>query len=225
MNLQITIPMNALHKTFGIFISIFLIFLTLPSCDDSRDEVHDKAQSIYDSQASHKEHLIEMSRIDSLHFYTNIADSLFENKKIKEGINSLDSALNFANYSDEIKILKVRVIHLVSLKRYEAAIEDYSTLIKRGQANKDYYFERAICHKNRNETQLAVNDLKEAIKLGHEEADKLHNKINPIRKRVSYYVTRCCDGTTSNAKGRGACSRHGGVCNWNEPVYEEYRKF
>ena len=24
----------------------------------------------------------------------------------------------------------------------------------------------------------------------------------------------CCDGTTSGATGRGACSRHGGVCQW-----------
>ncbi|WP_343785849.1 hypothetical protein [Wandonia haliotis] len=217
--------MNTLCRPFGLFPPVFLMFLILLSCDSSNEDLLTKASSIYDSQMSHKEHLIEMNRIDSLHFYTNIADSLFEKKKLKEGINFLDSALNFANYNDEIKILKERVVHLVSLKRYEAAIEDYSTLIKSEEESKDYYFERAICYKNRNEIPLAVDDLRKAIRLGHEEADKLHNKINPIRKRISYYVTRCCDGTTSNSTGRGTCSHHGGVCNWSEPVYEEYRKY
>jgi energy-coupling factor transporter transmembrane protein EcfT len=45
--------------------------------------------------------------------------------------------------------------------------------------------------------------------------------------RVKYrekYVTRtvganCCDGSTSNATGRGACSHHGGVCSWAVEYY------
>lgn len=38
-----------------------------------------------------------------------------------------------------------------------------------------------------------------------------------VEKYVWEYVrigAECCDGTTSSATGRGACSWHGGVCNW-----------
>lgn len=38
---------------------------------------------------------------------------------------------------------------------------------------------------------------------------------------ISGYRTLCRDGeySPSNAKGRGACSHHGGVADWNAPVY------
>jgi hypothetical protein len=38
------------------------------------------------------------------------------------------------------------------------------------------------------------------------------------KKETTTYEVRtgaiCCDGTRSNATGRGACSHHGGVCKW-----------
>lgn len=39
---------------------------------------------------------------------------------------------------------------------------------------------------------------------------------------ITGYCTLCNDGqySPSNAKGRGACSHHGGVANWNAPVYD-----
>src|SRR5690606_41486298 len=92
-------------------------------------------------------------------------------------------------------------------------------------SNDELLYSRALCYSKSGQTADAVRDCRKAMKLGNKEANKLHEKINPIKKRIAYYVTRCCDGTTSNAKGRGACSHHGGVCNWNEPVYEEYRKY
>lgn len=41
-------------------------------------------------------------------------------------------------------------------------------------------------------------------------------------KVIVEYRTLCNDGeySPSNAKGRGACSHHGGVANWNAPVYD-----
>lgn len=63
------------------------------------------------------------------------------------------------------------------------------------------------------------------MKMGSTEAEKSYNKFNPLRKKVISYTTRCCDGTSSSSKGRGTCSHHGGVCNWNEPIYEEYRQY
>ena len=43
-------------------------------------------------------------------------------------------------------------------------------------------------------------------------------KKAPTPKPQRTYTTRvgaiCCDGTRSSATGRGACSHHGGVCEW-----------
>lgn len=43
-----------------------------------------------------------------------------------------------------------------------------------------------------------------------------------IEKTIVEYRTLCRDGeySPSNAKGRGACSHHGGVEDWNAPVYD-----
>jgi hypothetical protein len=39
----------------------------------------------------------------------------------------------------------------------------------------------------------------------------------PVKEKEVYKVrvgAICCDGSRSNATGRGACSHHGGVCEW-----------
>lgn len=44
----------------------------------------------------------------------------------------------------------------------------------------------------------------------------------PTRKKIAGHCTLCNDGTYSKtcATGRGACSRHGGVKQYNAPIYE-----
>lgn len=221
VKLNLMVLMNRFLK---IFVLPLILLLSLSSCDNS-NEAYEKALAAHENELRHQEQIVEMNRIDSLEFYKNKADSLLKINKLKDGVSLLDSALNFAKTSDETDIIKLRVVHLVSLKEYEAAIKDYSNLIERENDNVDYLYERAICYKHLNEIQLAVDDLKESIKLGNHEAEKLHDKINPVKKKIIRYITRCCDGSTSNATGRGACSHHGGVCDWNEPVYQEYRKY
>lgn len=169
--------------------------------------------------------MAEQARIDSLNQYVDTANSLIEDKKLILAVQYLDSALLVARYSEENEVRAQKTEAQFQLKKYDDAIEELNVLINSKYNLKDSYYQRALCFQKQRKTQETVNDLKEAIKLGNVEADELHEKINPIRKRVAYYETRCCDGTTSNAKGRGACSHHGGVCNWNDPVYEEYRKY
>jgi len=124
------------------------------------------------------------------------------------------------------KIVSNRFAHsLIKKGRYKSALEVYDGLLNDFPTDGDILLERANCNLKAGNVKLAVADLTLAIDRGNQAATKLYNKVNPIRKRVAYYVTRCCDGTTSNATGRGACSWHGGVCNWSEPVYEEYRKY
>lgn len=164
-------------------------------------------------------------RLDSLINYNHLSDSLTLKHQWKNAAIYLDSALLFSTISGEDSLIEKRAELYIKGHEYELAIEDYSALIGQSVNYSVNLYQRALCYQKLRETQLAVNDLKEAIKFGHEGAEKLHEKINPERKRVAYYVTRCWDGSTSNSNGRGACSHHGGVKNWNEPVYETYRKY
>lgn len=43
--------------------------------------------------------------------------------------------------------------------------------------------------------------------------DKTSPKVETYKPRYRIGA-RCCDGTRSYATGRGACSHHGGVCEW-----------
>lgn len=89
------------------------------------------------------------------------------------------------------------------------------------------YYLRAICYQKTHKIEKAVADAYHAGQHGSQEGERLYQRLNPEHKRVVYYQTVCCDGSysPSNAKGRGACSHHGGVCNWNLPIYETYRKY
>ncbi len=54
-------------------------------------------------------------------------------------------------------------------------------------------------------------------------AEKTHtDTVTTYQKKVTGYCTLCNDGTYSPscATGRGACSWHGGVQEWNAPEYE-----
>lgn len=49
----------------------------------------------------------------------------------------------------------------------------------------------------------------------------IYESAKPAKKQRSQKISSgertgalCCDGTTSSATGRGACSHHGGVCQW-----------
>jgi hypothetical protein len=169
---------------------------------------------------------------DSFNHYYSSAKKLLQRRKKKDALKELQRAEVFAS-EDEKSTINSETTKLYSSlaetffkdKEYKEAIQAYTTLIESNRSNSDYIYKRAKCYVEMNRMQEAVNDLKRAIDLGDKPAILLHEKINPIKKKIAYYVTRCRDGTTSNAKGQGACSHHGGVRNWNEPVYEEYREY
>lgn len=175
----------------------------------------------------------EQARKDSLDFYLQAAAVLEKKSNLEEALNKISYAANFSPTETEKQtianarnhILATKTFALVKQGKYQAAIPELNNFLATDPNNSELLYHRALCYSKTGKTQEAVNDLKPLLQAGNEEANKLHEKINPLRKRVSYYVTRCWDGTTSDAKGRGACSHHGGVKNWNEPVYEEYRKY
>ena len=59
------------------------------------------------------------------------------------------------------------------------------------------------------------------------EEEKYHYEtVTTYEKKITGYCTLCNDGTYSPtcATGRGACSHHGGVAQWNAPVYSNVAK-
>lgn len=175
----------------------------------------------------------EQQRKDSIHFYLQSAATLEKSSKIDEALSTINYTSNFSPTETERTqinnaknhVLALKTFVLVTQGKYQEAIPELTSYLSSDPRNSDLLYKRAICYSKTGKIQEAVADLKPLLQSGNEEANTLHEKINPLRKKISYYVTRCWDGSTSGAKGRGACSHHGGVKNWNEPVYEEYRKY
>lgn len=175
----------------------------------------------------------EQRRKDSLAFYLQQSNRLAKIHKPDQAYKQLEYARAFAytredNYQveqEKVIIRSVKVFDLIKTGKYRIALPEIQDLLSISPGNRDLLYNSALCKSKTGKIQEAVNDIKELVEAGDSNAIQLHNKINPIRKRVAFYVTRCCDGSTSGATGRGACSHHGGVCNWNDPVYEEYRKY
>jgi tetratricopeptide (TPR) repeat protein len=226
--------------TTGIKI-FFLVALIIPVIPliDRLDKVHKEqvAQQKTNEEREAKERSAadnkNKERKDSLAFYIQSSKKFQAEHKIDLAQRQLGLATTFATESsdkDEIakersNIASMKIMGLVKAGKYGVALPELSDLLVQNSNNPSLLYQRAICYSKTGKMQEAVNDCKEAMKLGSPEAEKLHEKINPLRKKVAYYVTRCCDGSTSSATGRGACSHHSGVCNWSEPVYEEYRKY
>ncbi|MBZ4190645.1 tetratricopeptide repeat protein [Niabella beijingensis] len=175
----------------------------------------------------------DRQRADSLTFYVQQSTQLIEKRKIDDAEKKLKYALSFASTQEErksiakqqITIATIRTEDLVKAEKYKAALPKIDSLLNSDPQNTDLRYNRALCYAKTGKIAEAVSDLKPLIEAGNTNAQKLHNKVNPIRKRITGYITLCRDGTTSNARGRGACSWHGGVKDWNYPIYEESRKY
>ncbi|WP_176464456.1 tetratricopeptide repeat protein [Flectobacillus sp. BAB-3569] len=175
----------------------------------------------------------EQQRKDSLFYFINLSNRFVEKNNLEKADQQLEKVMKFASSasdSEQINTLKKDIIYLktydlVRVGKFQTAILNLNSLLDSDPENPKLIYNLAICYVKTGRIQEAVEDLAPLVKSGDSKANKLYNKINPPKKRVSYYITRCWDGTSSNATGRGACSHHGGVKNWNEPVYEEYRKY
>lgn len=95
----------------------------------------------------------------------------------------------------------------------------------RSPESAESHYQRALEYKDKNRLAKAVAELQLAIKIGHAQAEDLHNQINPIVGKKKVYVNKCCDGSLSDANGQGACSHHGGVCDEKYIIYKDRRKF
>lgn len=170
---------------------------------------------------------------DSLQLYLNAADSFGQKGRFEDASHRLLKAGEFAVDDSGKTVIanaqrdlqETQAIALAKSGNYAAALPKLTGLIDAGHAGNMVRYYRAVCYTHAGLVLDAVNDLKPILNTGNEDADKLYDRINPIVKHITGYVTRCRDGSTSYAKGRGACSHHGGVANWNDPIYETSRKY
>jgi hypothetical protein len=124
-----------------------------------------------------------------------------------------------------VEVSLVKATELMHKRRYNMAAELLSSVHALDSNNAELLYQRAVCYAKTHHIAAAVHDARRAMFRGHAAADSLYEKINPIRQRVAYRKTLCRDGTFSNATGSGACSHHGGVDQWDYPVYENYRQY
>jgi len=175
----------------------------------------------------------EQQRKDSLEFHLKRSDELLQKHKINDSEEQLKLAGSFANTKEERKQLQakqieseiIRIKDLMKARQYATALPVINAILINDPENSILLLNKAICYSKTGDTQKAVENLKPLLESGNKDAKKLNDKINPIRKKIIGYETLCNDGTTSEARGRGACSHHGGVQDWNHPVYEESRKY
>jgi len=213
-----------------IFCVILMIFAIIIGDNYEKKEKeiakNERIEKEKEQLAKAKAEQAEKARIDSLSMFQNIAIQQINENKLKDAYNSIQITLRLSNAENERnKSNSINADYLLKSNKYPDAITVFTALIGRNYNLSVIYYKRAICYQKTKKVQEAVNDLREAIKLGNDEANQLHEILNPMKKKLVGYTTLCCDGTTSSKRGRGACSRHGGVCNWNHPVYEEYRQY
>lgn len=224
-----------LDSRVKLFITVLLIVFSIPVSIASHhfqlQKEKEKAQlELAAQQKKALEDKNEAVRKDSLNYYLKLLAA--PTKNIERSLRLIDRANTFAKFGDEIDLLSNKrntlrsnqIDLFIKQGNYSDALGKLDNLIAHNK-DADHYYRRAICYQKLKQPQAAVNDLNRAMELGSTVAQRLYNVINPLRKRIIGYVTRCCDGTTSDARGRGACSWHGGVCNWNDPIYEEYRQY
>lgn len=196
---------------------LVIVMLHLLGCGPSEAEIKQKALEQEQLEQERLESLAaENKRLELIDKFHVKANALIEGKNFNRAIYILDSALSIAVPGEEPALNQLKAKFVFHNEEFDESLSIYSLLIENQFNLIETYYGRALCYEKLHRKQEAVNDLRAAIALGSVEANDLHKRINPLKRKIAYYVTRCCDGSTSNAKGRGACSHHGGVCNWND---------
>ncbi len=180
-----------------------------------------------------KAKLDEKQRIDDLNSCLRRIDSLYHKGEIDLALLELDKAdlmvENAAEKADvnqiRIEVSLVKTKQLVKRRQYNMAIDLLTSLHTLDTSNIHVLYQRANCFVKIKRIEEAVKDAKRAMILGHNDAGKLYDKINPLKRRIAYYCTLCNDSTYSQATGQGACSYHRGIARKNYPVYEISRKY
>lgn len=175
-----------------IFVCILIAF-----CGRKKDK--EETSSYGGASTQRVEEKTRTAQDDSVISWSNRARDLHYSSKTKEAIKLIDSALKKIKHSDTL--LLQRASYYVDIGQKKKAKQDFDNV--RYVSSPDY------------------SRLKEVI---YPESKKKTDEVasKPARKKVVGHCTLCNDGSYSPtcATGRGACSHHGGVRQYNAPIYE-----
>lgn len=233
--LKFTLTKNIKLKSIGI-ISIFTFFTSFGYINKlekirqnefiakiKQDKIEEEIK-VTNHLRKKKAEANEKKRLDSLMFYTSQAEINQKSKNYTKAINYYLKAKKYSIASNKNLISLGLANSYFEDRNYKKAIENFNGL---EETDAEIFYKKGICSKKIGAISDAIRNFKQAFDLGDRTSEKEYNQVNPIIRHILYYQTVCCDGSysPSNAKGRGACSHHGGVCNWNKPIYEEHRKY
>lgn len=190
-------------------------------------------------EAALQEKRMEEKRADSLRLDAIRIDSLqlwltkSKSASPAESLLDLKVALKFAVLDHEKSALDSQVrastfrlsSQMIRTGQYRQGLATVQQYLSDHAVTPELWYSRAQCYVRLDSVKLAVDDLDSARNRGYHPAAKLYEVVNPLRRHIAYRITLCNDGSTSGATGRGVCSWHGGVAEWNHPVYETSRKY
>jgi len=190
-----------LDSKVKLFITVLLVIFSIPvSIASNHFQLQkEKERALLVLAAQQKKAVEEKNeaiRKDSLNYYVKLLAA--SAKDIDRSLRLIDRANTFAKFSDEIDQLSNRrntlrsnqIDLFITHRNYREALEKLDNLIAHDK-KAEHYYRRAICYQKLKQPQAAVNDLNIAMELGSTAAQRLYNTINPLRKRVIGYVTRC----------------------------------
>lgn len=106
------------------------------------------------------------------------------------------------------------------MKKYRDAVNEFKKATEVEPNNDTYLYNLGIAYINLDNKSRAKPILKKAMDLGNRDACREYRELTAkIRYRKK---SKCCDGSTSDTVGRGACSHHGGVCGIINVPYKVY---
>lgn len=190
---------------------------------EQRSQILIKQQQLIEAQKQEKEikrQQLVVQQLEQSRLYADSALKLSGQGKYQQALVLIDSSILLSPGNEAAWYAKASIHN--ELKQYDEvilALNNMASISPEGRML------RARCFIKTGQPQSAIPDLKIIAESGNAEAERLYDKVNPIIREITGYITRCCDGSISYSSGRGTCSHHGGVCDWNEPVYEEHRKY
>jgi len=158
---------------------------------------HDIAKHLEAQKFVAKQMLILEDTIESLRIYKSIA-----------------TEHNLSEYHNRAGIINT------NRKKYILSISNFKDAIKLNPEDETYVYNLGVAYLNINNKIKAKSQFKIAKDLGSKDACRKYRELTALVKYNK--KSKCCDGSTSSAMGRGACSHHGGVCGYVNIPYKRY---
>jgi tetratricopeptide (TPR) repeat protein len=203
---------------FSLIFIYFLIELSLFSFISQKKEQVDKLKNLVFNK---NQILTSLKNINNSNFNLSQLDSIWKGVKSKKKFKKEFEIVSKNLYN---RILNNAQVY-INEGNYNNAIDYLNYLVENNLGNQEVYFLLASSYLAISSKSDAIINFKKSADLGNSKAAEFYEKLNPLKKKLSGYVTLCCDGSYSYSNGRGSCSWHGGVCQWDYPIYENFREY